>query len=99
MIYPIYFYNGRFCANCSAENTMYYENQNMKKLFKEPVYPIDFFVCKNCKRRFFVKWIKNEKGEMIPVPCAKATIDNFENTISIYAKQHERSLEGYLEET
>ena len=99
MEYPVYFYNGRFCPNCGAENTMYYENRSMKKLYRDPVYPIDFFVCKNCKRRFFAKWIKTEEGEMIPVPCAKSTIEKFENNIAVFAQQHERTLDIYLEES
>lgn len=80
--YPIYFEN-RICPHCGSEGMKFLDRNG--KIVKNLIYPVEYMVCINCKRRFLIQWI-DKCNKKIPVPCAKSSIDEFEKNIIEFVK-------------
>lgn len=85
--YPIYFLD-MTCPHCASNTRFLDRNGNLSKTI---IYPVEYIVCTNCKRRFFIEWI-NKGDKMVPVTCAKSSIDEFEKEISEVSIKNRRKL-------
>ena len=68
MEYPIYFEDYHRCIKCGAPKIVPINQYgNEQKFF---IYPITHMVCNNCGAEYFVKWIHDKNGKVIPICCS-----------------------------
>lgn len=89
MKYPIYFENG-ICPHCGKTGLQYMDRSG--SIVRNLIYPIQYIVCLQCRRRFFIRWIDKE-DKKIPVTCAKSSIHEFEDSISEFSKRSKRKID------
>ena len=88
--YPIYFTN-KTCPHCGAHPIGYLNNLN--RITKtEDIYPVKYYICNNCGRKFYIHWIKGEDDSFISTTMSKSDIKDFEDEVTKYAITKRRSL-------
>ena len=84
--YPLYFEDFRKCIHCGGNNVRPIDKFN-RPTNKNFIYPITKFRCMDCNREYYIKWVENSEGKIIPVCCGESDLDKVvENIININTK-------------
>ena len=90
MKYPIYFYDYRICIHCGSNKVVPINKYG--KVQKVMIYPITHMMCNECKTQYFIKWIENEEGDIVPTCCGDNEKQKIIEEISSFAKNTRREL-------
>lgn len=65
--YPYFYYDYKICIHCGKKTVVPVDKFGRET--KVMIYPVSHMICKSCNRSYFIKWIKDNNNEMIPICC------------------------------
>ena len=91
--YPVYFEDFRICIHCGSNSVRAINRFNKPTNdFKDFIHPISKFRCMDCNREYYIKWVKDKEGKIIPVCCGESDINKVANDIINISKDKRRIL-------
>ena len=89
--YPFYFDNYKICIHCASSNVKLIDKFD-KPVKGDSIYPISKLRCMDCNTEYYIRWVKNDKGKIIPICCSDIDIDSVANNIMILSESLRRDL-------
>lgn len=90
IIYPISFEDYHICIHCGSHEVEAIDKFDCPT--KEFIYPLKKFRCAKCGTEYYIKWVKNKEGKIIPVCCGDTDIKDVANDIINFSKSQRRKI-------
>lgn len=87
---PFYFEDYKICIHCASHNVKLIDK--FDRVTRNSIYPLSKLRCADCGTEYYIKWIENEAGDLIPVCCDDHDIDIVVNNIIEISNSQRRNL-------
>lgn len=88
--YPFTFEDYRICIHCGSHNVEAIDK--FDKPTKNFIYPLSKMKCPDCNTEYYIKWITNREGNLVPTCCGESDVEEISKSIIDFSQQSRRKL-------